>query len=295
MLDKSILEKAEKILRSFTDKPVTEFDISKPYAILLKRNGPSLFEDKEETLVHLENFQRPDLHKEFSFQEGIFEFTTYHYSVLFCEPEKNKSKYNGRNVLEIVSELLGTVYVNQCEKLYEYYRQLHNKDREYYIEYRYLNPDFQECFLKEIGKSTFAVTLFNVEPENALTIIKCLQTLNLFKIAEALKTNTGEEISSREDLRTAIDKLYEEMAGEVPLKYTDEEFQEGTREWIKDVVSYGTICHIDFYGDLLNLNYYYTNLPMWNETSVRKVERLDDEYIMGLINNKRNPPEIEVY
>lgn len=293
MVDKTVLEKAEKVLHSFMDKPVAEFDVTKPYAILVKRNGPVLFKDKEETLIHLEAFQYPKLHEEFKFNEAIFEFLTYHYSILFCEPEGDNSKFNGTDALGIVSELLGTVYVNQCESLFECYRQLYNEEREYYFEYRYLNPEFQECFREEIGKSTFGVSIFNVEPENALTIIKCLQTINFFKIAEDLKNNTGEEVSSREDVRTAIDKLYAEMAGKVPLKYNDDEWTEMYRDEIKDAMSYGTIYGIDFYNDFLN--YYYTNLPCWREKSVKEIDKFDEEYIMGLINNKRNPPEMEVY
>ena len=92
---------------------------------------------------------------------------------------------------------------------------------------------------------------------------------------------------------SANDKLYEELDGKVPLKYIDEEWQELYREWIKDAMSYGTIYHIDFYNDFLN--YYYTNLPCWGEKSVKEIEKFDEEYIMGLINNKRNPPKMETY
>jgi len=292
-------EKAKELLHSFMDEPVGDFDITRPYAILVERTCPPLFKDREETHCLFETFAYPELHKEFSFSEAIFEFFTYYYSVLFCEPGEKGSKYQKTNVVEMVSELSGLIHTKECESLFECYIQLFNKDRDYEYEFRHLNPDFQKNFPRVSGENKFKIRVFNVNPEDSLAIIKSLQTLNFVKVAQDLKKYAKTEVSGEEDLRAEIDKFYKEMEGKVPFKYADEEDEEEAfwttlpKERVKDAVSYGTMCVVGYYGDIYN-GYYYTNIPTWTHKDVKDIANFDQEYILDLINKKRFPPKQDV-
>lgn len=291
MIDKKEFEKAQRTLKSFTDKSVTEFNVSEPYAVLVKRNGPPLFKDKERTFSHFEAFTCPELHAHLGFEEAVFEFYNYNYSVLFCEPAEQGSKYDNMDIMEIISDLSGYIYKQQGKYLFEHYSRLFDEDRDYYLQYRYLNPEFSECYQQEFDRNIFSVRVFNVKPEEALTIIECLQMMNGFIIAEEWKNNTGEDISDWKDLHDVIDRFYMEMDSKVPGMYTGE-WADTNKDKVKNAVSYGVMCHIDFHSEFYN--YLYTNLPGWTYKDIDTIDNFDQKYICELINKKRNPPKQEV-
>lgn len=292
MIDKEAFDKAVSTLKSFTDKPVAEFDVSKPYAVLVKRDGPSLFKDDEETMLDFETFMYPGLHEQMGFGEAILEFFTYNYSVLFCEPGEKGSKYRGMDVMELVSELSGIIHMEQCAALFECYSKLFDEMRDYWPDSRNLNPEFLPYYPEEIGRKKFSVKVFNVEPENAFAIIKCLQELNFFKVAEDLKNNKGIDVSSSDDIRAVIDNFYNEMQGKLPRRYTGD-LPDLCQCIVREELSYGSVYGIGFYNDFLN--YYYTNLPLWEQNIVSEIKNFDEEYITELINHKRFPPKIESF